>query len=206
MTVVTGAGFRLTKNLGGRRYTLRAPTFGEAGALLASTGPHLRPTPAVIAEEVREALRRAGREELVAAIDEYEVAEDYLRSVLVSNAGAEGADDRAGAREAERDARDRMAAAHRARQRAEWLVREDGDLARLRRLAQEIDQDEIMQLLCICLVGWEGEGLPPAPEKVTREVIDAALPSGDVQALGGIVMGLMQPTKAEEGNSAPPSP
>jgi hypothetical protein len=196
MTIVTGSGFRLVKHLGGRSYTLRAPTFAQAGELAAAAGPHLRPSAAVLVEETREALKRIGRADLVAAMDDFEAAEDAYRSALAAYQG----DDSDESKAAIRDARARLATADRARQRAEWAVREDAGLAEMRNLAQAIDRREHLLLLSMCVLGWEGPDLPPAPEKMTPESINDALPAGDVAALGQYAMELLRPTREEAGN------
>lgn len=195
MQIVTSSCYRITKDLGGRKYTLRALTFGEWGALVDSAGPHLRPTPAVVMEETREALRRAGREDKVLAVDEFEAAEDSLRSLVMQSQG-----DETGGQQELREARTRLAAARRALDRAEWLVREDAALADMRALARRMDRQEHLSMLQRALVSWEGEGLPTVPEQMTAEFIDRELPSGDVSALGMAVMQLVQPTREVEGN------
>ncbi len=57
------------------------------------------------------------------------------------------------------------------------------------------------------LRGWEGDGLPPFTRVgglVPAELLDL-LPADEIEAVGGRAAELMQPDRAAEGNSAPPS-
>lgn len=197
MTVVTGSGFRLTKNLGGRTYTLRALSFEEQGAFVESLGSTMRPSEVVIRDELREALRRTGREDLVPLVDEFEAADDSLRSVVSTYRGDLDVVEKAALKEA----RDRLQAAVRGLQRAEWVAREDPALGKLRGLAKQMDRREAVLLLALSLVGWEGDGLPPFPGRpLTEGDVDATLPGCDVKALAEVALKLLQPTLEQEKN------
>jgi len=201
MDIVTGAGFRVTKNLGGRKYTLRAPSFEEAGAISDAASMCLRPTTAVINHEVREALKRAGKEDLVQAIDEHEAAQIAFQDAQVR--APIGETDREVLKEVNAEisaARQRMMKSEADRQRAEWYIRDDKDLAELRALGTKLDREEHIRLVLLCLVSWEGKGLPAVPEKIDADFIVTHLPAGDVAAVGRAAYGLMQPTKEVEKN------
>lgn len=207
--VVTRPGFQIVRDLGGRKYTMAAPSYGRSAELVELSGTQMRPTAAVLLEETRDALRRAHHVDLVPIIDEWEEAEDGLRSTVMTLDG----DDSAQAKHDLKEARNRFAAATRARQRAEWVVRDDVVLKDMRKLAHQMDRQEHLLLVSMCLVGWEGEGLPPVPDRITPEFLNgtdaapgAALPAGDIAALGAFARGLLNPTAEVAGNSAPPSP
>lgn len=199
MSVVTSTGYRLTKSYGGRRYTLRAPTFDEVGSLAATSGFAMRPTSAVINWEIREALKRSGHPEMAAIIDEHEAAEIAFQDARLQ--APIGETDREALRESNEavsQARQRLMKADVARKQAEWLVREDQALRDLRALAQKLDRAEHGELVRLCLVGWEGEGLPPYAESMSADDVAQSLPAGDMAALAQVAIGLMNPTKEDE--------
>jgi hypothetical protein len=197
MDIVTGADFRVIVRLeGGRNYTLAAPSFGQVGRFVEASASKMRPRPAVIMEEVREALRRLGRDDQISVVDEYEEADGHFHALLVSFSG-----DVPEAREQIAQARERKMRAERAQARVEWLVREDADLLAMRAAEGRLGREEHLSLLEVCLKTWEGEGLPLPPEgDLTAAFIAEKFPAGDVAVLGARAMGLMQPTKEAAGN------
>ncbi|ONG56968.1 hypothetical protein BKE38_05075 [Pseudoroseomonas deserti] len=206
MTVVTKTGVRTTKSFEGRRYTVRAPSFDEAGNLATASGYAMRPTAAVINWEIREALGRAGKPEMAAAIDEYEAAEIAFQDARLQL--PIGETDPEALREPNKlvsDARQRLMKADVARKVAEWAVRDDKALQEMRALALKLDRSEHAELVALCVVGWEGEGLPsfepPAEgEKLEGSYISKSLPAGDVAALAQVALGMINPTKEDAGN------
>lgn len=206
MTVVTRPGVQFVKSLAGRKYTLRAPTFDEAGTLAADSGAAMRPTVPVINWEIREALGRAGKPEMAAAIDEYEAAEIAFQDARLQV--PIGENDREALREANEvvsQARQRLMQADAARKVAEWIVRDDPQLREMRMLALKLDRAEHAQLVALCLMGWEGEGLPPfdAPApggRISADYVAQALPAGDLGALAAFALSLINPTREDEKN------
>ena len=200
MDVITHAGFRVTKNYGDRRYTLRAPTFGEVGGLLEEGLGRLEPVPAVINERLREALTKAGHQDKVAVIDAFEEAEDSLLALLETLDKEDSKEEVVQANIAYRKAK---------RQRAvvEALVADDAGLKELRLDRERTSRTQILASLAVMLCDWEGGDLPPFDASaVTQDYLNRVLPGCDVLALSQIAMELRSPSKVAEGNSAPPSP
>jgi hypothetical protein len=200
MAVITSIGYRITKTFGGRKYTLRAPSFDEAGNLATSSGFAMRPTSAVINWEIREALGRVGKAEMAAAIDEHEAAEIAFQDARLQL--PIGETDREALREpneAVSQARQRFMKADVARKVAEWLVRDDKALQEMRALALKLDRAEHAELVALCVVGWEGAGLPEFAEGMTADDMAKALPAGDLSALAQVAISTINPTREDEG-------
>jgi len=193
-TVVTGAGFRVTKNLDGRKYVLAALSYGEAGRLSETSAVALRPPQPVILEEMREALRRLGKAELVDKVDAFEQAEVHFQATMLAHGGSsEGKAEIA-------EARERLLHAQIGQRSVEWLTRDDQALRDLRTLDSRLGREEHAAMLAMSLRSWEGEGLPPFPDQLDADFVSANLPAGDVAALGNIAVAMMSPTKEVVGN------
>lgn len=204
MEVVTTAGYQITRDLDGRRYTLRAPTYGEYTSVILLGVRNLRPVSAVVNFAIREALAAAGKDGAADSVAEYEGAMAAYHAVLGSHPVT---DDPEGARErrqAMREALDRLHTAEAQFRAAEWAAREDPEVLRLRGLSYQLDQDERLATLAICLVSCEGEGAPAIPQRATADWISQNLPVGDVARLGEIAQELVAPTKVAEKNSPTP--
>jgi hypothetical protein len=194
--VVTGAGFRIVKDLGGRKYTLAALSYGEAGRMSEASAVSMRPPQAVILEEVREALKRLDKADLVQKVDAFEEAEVHFQATMLAHGGS----DKEGRAEIA-EARERLLRAQIGYRSAEWLTREDPALKDLRSLDGRLGREEHVAMLVASLRGWEGEGLPAFPgDKLDAEFITTHLPAGDVAALGIAALALMSPTKEAVGN------
>ncbi len=193
--VVTALPFTVEVPGTGRTYTLRAPTFGEVGKMVARQAGAAVPNEAVFLEALRAALKAAAiddaaRDAHLAAIDASEEAGDVLDSLYAvhgANRAAWDADAKREIAEADRAAR----AAQRARALAEWAVRDSAALADLRRHQTEAGRSEQIEVVMLCLIGDD------APRSV--EALNA-LPAGDVLALYQRATALMRPSRADEKN------
>lgn len=194
--VVTGAGFRVVKNLGGRKYTVAALSYGEAGRMSEASAVRMRPPQAVILEEMRQALQRVGKGEMTAAVDEFEAAEIHFQATVM----AYGGDEKGGKAEVA-EARERLLRAQIGQRNAEWVTRDDAELQQLRTLDHRLGREEHLSVLAASLCGWEGPDLPEFPSgSLTSDFINERLPAGDVAALGSAALALMSPTKEAAGN------
>lgn len=200
MDVVTTQGYRITPNLDGRKYTMRAPSHGEYTAVLLLGTRNLRPVPAVINHAIREALDAAGKTDLAEAVSDFEAAVAALQAALATYPPTDDPEMAKEGRQALREARERLNLAEGRFRVAEWAAHEAPEVARLRGLAHTLDQDERLATLAVCLVGWEGPDLPDRPEQITAEWIGRNLPVGDVSRLTMLAQGLVAPTKVIEGN------
>lgn len=206
-SIVTGAGHRVTKTYGDRRFVLRAPTFGEAGILVKDDIGQVRPSQAIVHEEIRAALKRLPPEKLapeelpamVAAVDEMEEALDERDALRMAAAGD---DDKSAMVEVHR----RVLKASRGLQRAEWLVRGDAGLIDVKAEAERMHRSEILDLLVLTLESWEGDSMPARPDTLTADWLTANLLNCDLLALGTEAQRLLRPSREQAGNSAPPSP
>ena len=210
--VVTGEAFRVVETIGGRSYTLRPPTFGEAGELAAVTVGTVRPGAAMVAEAVRQALeeRLAGEEKAeelsvaLAALTAHEDADDYVQAVLVTRPmDNEPPSAFAEWRAQLRDAQTTLLKADRARQLAEARVADHPRVVELRSATLRASFAERLSTVRICLVAWSGPGLPAwqvgKDGRVPEEVLNS-LPAGELAALAERAGGLMRPAKAAEKN------
>jgi hypothetical protein len=194
--VVTGAGFRVVKNLGGRKYTVAALSYGEAGRMSEASAVRMRPPQAVILEEIRQALHRAGKSEMTALVDEFEAAEIHFQATVLAYGGS-GQDGKAEVAEA----RERLLRAQVRQRTVEWLTRDDPELQQLRTLDNRLGREEHLAVLAASLRGWEGPEMPAFPgDGLDADFINERLPAGDVAALGSIALTLMSPTKEAAGN------
>ena len=195
--VVTGFPFTVTVPIPGtdRSYTLRAPTFGEVGAMAARQAGAPIPSDAVFVEALREAIAAMPMDdcERSAHMEAIQAAED-AGEMLDSLYAVHGMDRRAWDAEARREIAeaDRIfRAARKGRDRAEWVARDAPALATLRRHQMDAGRREQVEMLMLCMTG---DGAPRTPADVD------ALPAGDVLILYQRAMGLMRPSAAAEKN------
>lgn len=207
--IITSAAFRVVEELGGRKYTLRPPTFGEAGELAARMVGTIRPGPAMVAETIRQALEAtledpAERAEAVAAISAHEEADDYVAAVLMTKPEeteppSAKAEWRASLAEAQR----RLFAAERRKARAEAAVADHPAVVRIRAAQLEASLAERLHTVRTCLAGWEGPGLPAwcpdAEGRIPLAVLET-LPAAEIAALAERCGELTRPSKAAEKN------
>jgi len=194
--VVTGAGFRISKTFDGRTYTLAALSYGEAGRMSEASALSMRPPQAVILDEVREALKRLDRADLIHKVDAFEEAEAHFQATMLAHGGS----DKEGRAEVA-EARERLLRAQIALRTVEWLTRDDEALKELRTLDGRLGREEHVAMLVASLRGWDGPGLPAFPgDKLDADFISTQLPAGDVAALGLAALALMSPTKEAVGN------
>ncbi len=195
--IVTGGGHLVAVPIPGtdRTYTLRAPTFGEVGAMAARQAGTPVPSDAIFVDALRQAIRDTvtdpdAQKAHLAAIDAAEDAGDELNSLYaVHGTDRTGwdADARAAIAAADRAA----SAAQRGRARAEWAVRDAAPLADLRRHQMQAGRREQTDLLILCLTGDD------APQDAAA--VDA-MPAGDVLVLYERAMKLLRPDAATEKN------
>ena len=210
MDVVTGGELRFTETYGGRKYTLRPPTFANAGTLATRHIGTLRPGAAMVAETVRQALEAKLGDRAppaVAAITAHEEAEDLLQALLVTKPMETEPDSvKAEWRRELRAAQLAVLATERRRQIVENQVAEVPEVVTIRTATLTAQMNDRLHTVRICLVGWEGEGLaefaPDAEGYATPEAI-GALPAGDVAALGDRCQDLLKPSRAAEKNFEP---
>lgn len=192
--IITGADFTVDVTVPetGRAFTLRAPTFADAGRLAAAAAAELHPNQAVFNDVLREAIRRTGLPEAeqaahIAAVDQAEETDDHL-SALYAAHGTDSAawpdDTRREMAEAQRAA----LAAQRAKARAEWATRADEKLTDLRRYQSDFARRDQVGLLRMCLVP------APAPEAIE------AMPAIEVGTLYRRALDLLRPSPAAEKN------
>lgn len=196
--VIVGAGQTVTVESSGRTYVLRAPTFGEAGQLTARSVAAVQPSDAIFAEALRDAVRAAPLPEKVraahlAAIDEHEAAHDALEGLFMAN----GLDRTAWDADVRREmaaAQRALLTAQRARQKAEWAVRESPDVVALRQGQIAGRQAEQAELVALCVVSV-------GKEMVTLTADDVrAMPASDALAIADRAAALVRPTPAAEKN------
>jgi len=195
--VITRAGYRVTKTLGDRTYTLRAPSFGEIGALLEEGAGEMPASSVVIYDTLRAALLKKGHEHLVANVDAVEDAVDAMEA-----ARSEWRDGDSKADLIEANVRVRRA--NRDLARAEELVKDDDGLRAIRLASERSGRRRVISTLVLTLEGWTGEGLPDVPSALTAEFVSTQLPGNDIAALGQIAQELIRPTRVAEGNSGQP--
>ncbi|MCR0981791.1 hypothetical protein [Roseomonas populi] len=194
--VVTGGGVRVTMPLGERKYILAAPTLAEVGAFLDAQAMSDAPTDAELQQAIREALEAtaAGTE----ALDAYDRAEDRwvaFTSIHILT----GPDASREIQEQAMEVRTEMLAARRRRDLAISSIARDPKLKAMQAEQAKAQRLARCDLLAVVLRGWEGEGLPDFPEALDAAAIEAAIPMGDLAALGRRAEELMRPT-AEAGN------
>lgn len=210
--VVTGAAFRVAVQLEGRSYTLRPPTFGEAGELASVTVGTVRPGAAMVTEAVRQALEEllAGEEKAaelakaMQAIAAHEDADDYVQAVLVTRPmdnepPSAFAEWRGQLRDAQRD----LLKADRARQLAEKIVADHPRVVEMRSATLRASFAERLATVRLCLVGWSGPGLPEwqvGEDGRVPEAVLNSMPAGELAALAERAGNLMRPAKAAEKN------
>lgn len=179
----------------GNTYSLAAPSYGDAGRIVATLAARYRPTAAVVHQAIRDALEKAGKLDMVALVDAYEAADDDLQSVYA----AYGRDNAEEVRRATRA----LLAADRGLKRAEAAVWDDADLAALRMARLAAEQEETALLLREALRGWAGETLPAyavAEDKRVQPALVQALPARDAAALVERIRELTRPSPAAEKN------
>jgi len=186
-THVTGIGQRETVEIGGRRYTLRPITFGEAAAMAEAEACTLSGGPALFAETVREALRRKlgdKAEPYIAAVDAHEEADTEATAIAVTRPHPEEPAEAKTAWSADmRRAHTEVLRAHRRRVVAEAKVADDPEVVKARFALERAAWERMVRLVRTCLTGWEGEGLPPWPEGGVTEDMLRELPERDVRTL-----------------------
>lgn len=200
--VVTGAGVQETVILGGRSYTLAAPTLAEVGQFLDEQARQGAPGAAELTEAYREALAAQGEGQ--DALTAYEEAEDAWVS-FTSVHLIQGPDATEAMQAQALEIHGAMLKARRARDRAIVKVAHDPKVLELKARQQAAQWRENCGLVALLLRGWSGPGLPDFPGSVDLETVEKTLPMGDVGALAKTAYALMQPTQAAEKNSAPPS-
>jgi hypothetical protein len=179
----------------GRKYTLRAPTFGEVGVMAARQAGAPAPSDAIFVAALREALKAApisdeDREEHLAAIARAEDAGDTLDSVYAAH-GVDRKQWDADARREIKEAEHEYRAAQKGRARAEWAVRDSEALAKLRRHQSDVGRREQTDVVRLCVTG---PGAPKDDEAV------AAMPALDVATIYQRAIAMMRPTQAAEKN------
>lgn len=189
--VVTTAGQTVVIEIPGtdRKYTLRAPTFGEVGAMAARAAGTPVPSDAIFVDVLRDALRAADMDDgeraaHLAALDAAEEAADALDSLYAVH----GVDRKAWDADARREIADAdrvYRAAQKRRAKAEWAVRDAESLAVLRRHQMDAGRREQVEVVALCL---------------TVQVDVDALPAGDVLTIYQRAMTLMRPSAAAEKN------
>jgi hypothetical protein len=189
--VVTGAGVRETIDLGGRRYVLAAPTYAAVGEFLEAQARLGTPGAAELADAIRAAMEASG--EGIEALDAAEEAEDaWISFVNVHQVTGPDATENIQTQAVELNRT--LLKARRARDRATAKVMRDPRVLELRAQQQAATHQEHCGLCALLLREWEGEGLPPFPEKLDGAAVAAALPMGDVAVLAKRAYALMQPT------------
>lgn len=190
--VVTSAGMTVEVPIDGtdRKYTLRVPTYGDAGAIAARAVTTLAPNDAIFADRLRAALRASDLPEeektrFLEGIDAAEDATDALDALFFAH-GTERKDWPEDVRKEVAAAQRDVLAAMRVRQRAEWAMQGDPGLAQLRMHRIEAGRMEQTAVVALCLGIAEGDV--------------AALPALDVTVLYARAAGLMRPTPSAEKN------
>lgn len=173
-----------------RRYTLRIPTFGDAGDLAAAAVTAVAPNDTIFTEALREALRASdlpdeAKAAHLASVDAAEEAQDALDALFTAH-GADRRDWSADARREIAEAQRAFLSANRARQRAEWAMRGDAGLAQLRRHQLEAGRTEQTSLVALCL------GLTPGEVH--------AMPAVDALTVYQRAASLLRPSAAAEKN------
>jgi hypothetical protein len=178
-----------------RVYRLRAPTFGEVGAMVARQAGRPAPSDAIFVEALEEAIGAADlpkdkKEKLVSAIHAAEDAADAVESLYAVHGP-----DRAGwSAEVQQEivaAEREYRAAQKGRARAEWAVRDVPALAELRRHQGEVGRREQVEMILLCLDG--------DPAILDAEAV-AAMPAGDALAVYQRAVAITRPGKAAEKN------
>lgn len=182
----------------GHAYTLRAPTFGEAGQLAARSMVGAIPSDAIFAEALRTAIAASAlpdsvKEAHLAAIDAHEAAQDHLDSLFTAHGGDRTAWD-ADARREIAEAQRALFGAQRARQKAEWAMRDTPALLDLRRHQMDTRQRESVDLVALCVVSVNGK----FTDLTDADVL--ALPAIDAATIVERASALMRPTPAAEKN------
>jgi len=200
-THVTGIGQRETVEIGGRRYTLRPVTFGEAAALAEADAGALHGGPALFAETVRQALQRklgSEAERHIAAVDAHEEADAEMTAVAVTRPHPEEPPEAMATWRMEmRRAQTEVLRAHRRRLVAEAQVKDDPEVAKARAALERAAWERMARLVRICLTGWEGDGLPPWPEGGVTEGMLRELPELDIRTLAERAEKLRRPGVVE---------
>lgn len=173
----------------GRVYEMRPPTFGEMGAMAARVEGMMVPSDAIFAEAVRDAilaskLPDADKERYSASIDAYFEAEDALRSAVSTMPDPDKRTD-----EQRRELADLNAAyrrADRARQQAEWAMRDVDQVQDLKRRNGDASRRQRAEIVALCLGTSVDEAL--------------ALPAGDFNMLHDRAAALLKPGESAEKN------
>lgn len=173
-----------------RVYELRAPTFGEVGEMAARAEGMMAPSDAVYAEVVREAVLasdapQADKERHAAAYDDFFAAQDTLRSLVASLPE----DTKEWSAEQRREFADANAAfrrASRARDQAEWLVRDVPAVRAMKQKQGAAVRDDQAEAVAMCL------GIKPAEAR--------ALPVGDFLLLHARALSMVRPSEVAEKN------
>ena len=191
--VVTAAEVEETLQLGGRSYTLAAPTVAEVGSYLDRQAREGAPSAADLAEAIRAAVEELG--EGSEALDAYEEAEDnWVSFVNIHVVTGPDATENIQAQAVELNRA--MLQARRARDRVTAKVQRDPRVLEIKAEMQAAQWKEHAALVTLLLRGWEGAGLPAFPEKLDADFVAKVLPMGDLAALAQRGYGLMQPTAA----------
>lgn len=173
-----------------RSYTLRVPSWADAGAIAARAIGTLVPNDAIFVDRLRAAIGEAARPdaeraELLDGILAAEDASDELDSLFAVH-GTDRKDWSPDTRKEIAAAQRRLAGAMRVRQRAEWVMRDDPNLAELRMHRVTTGRAEQAAVVALCL------DTDPASVE--------AMPALDVTVLYQRAAGLMRPTQAAEKN------
>jgi hypothetical protein len=199
--VVTGAGVQVPVMLGGRSYTLAAPTRAQVGAFLDSQAMADTPTDAELTQVIRDALASVGQG--ADALDAYKAAEDAWVSFSSVHI-IRGPDATETIQEQAVELHRAMLAARRKRDVEIAKVVRHPEVKRIQAEQQRAQRMERCSLLALLLRGWESQGLPAFPAEVDAAAIEGALPVGDLWVLGQRAQELMQPT-AEVGKGSAPA-
>lgn len=187
--VVTGAGLERTVEIDGARYVLRAPSFGDLGAMLAAQGAPA-PSAALIRDAMREYLLTEDREDMAAALAAVEDAEDALAVYWAGQPPALDAEGVAHWRSETAPERAQLEAemtrAIRRAMRAEAVAEGSSRVQELRRRQQTAQIDAARSHVALCLA------LVPPGDRVADDVVDA-LPAPHVLALSVVAQALMRP-------------
>lgn len=182
----------------GHTYVLRAPTFGEVGQLAARQVTAASPSDAVFAEELRRAIEASdltdeAKRAHLAAIDAHEAAQDHLDSLFTAHGNDRTSWDAEARREIAEAQRTHLAA-RRAREKAEWSMRDAAPLIELRRHQLNAGQREQQALVALCVESVNGELRQLKPDDVL------ALPAIDAMTVAARAAALSRPSPAAEKN------
>lgn len=194
---VLGAGVTATETLDGVSYTLGAPTFGEAGAMLAASMAEPAVSQAMLTDAMRQALLAdEGKAPLAELLDQAEAAEDDLTALLATAPPSYDTEGmrvwRAEVREEEQEKRKALLRARRAAEAAEHAAWDAPAVRDLREQAQRTVLAAAARNVATCLRDIKGGARDWAGTAVPDDVL-AAIPMRHVLALAPVAQGLLRP-------------